>query len=144
MQGLFFSHLYAAVDGRWYLIFTMSEGNGNAGVSAKRSDGDRACCADMTPATHRAHNLLLTHTRLLLLITHGWTTDLSRWGLISMTSLWLICVFMITISFGNADSIRTKLYAVIINEYILANSSDVLELLRLVPLNTFERYNRGL
>ncbi len=40
----------------------MSEGNDNAGVSAKRSDGDRACCADMTPAAHRAPNLLLTHT----------------------------------------------------------------------------------
>lgn len=55
--------------------------NGNAGVSAKRSDGDRACCADMTPAAHQACNLLLTRTCSRLLITHGYvteSTDLSR------------------------------------------------------------------
>lgn len=64
--------------------------------------------------------------------------------MISMASLPVIRVFMITISYGKTDLIRMKLYAVTINEYILANGSDVLDSLKLVPLNTFERYNRGL
>lgn len=75
----------------------------------------------MTPAARRARNLLLTRSCSPLLITHGYVTesaDLSRCGLISVANLWLICVFMITISFSKADSIRVKLSAVIINEYI--------------------------